>query len=68
VINGGQECGSGAKHPEKALKREGYFKAFLEDMGLDASLETDIGCVNEEKFLAGSAAHVPSYFKKGPTN
>jgi len=68
VINGGRECGSSADHPEKAVKREGYFKAFLQDMGLDPSLETDIGCVNEEPFLAGSAGHVPSYFEKGAAN
>merc|ERR1712157_294075 len=62
VINGGLECGTSAKTAwkKKAVNRGDYFKKFLNDMGLDETAETDLGCVNENDFPADGAAHLHS--------
>jgi len=52
-------------NPEQAVERGDNFKAFLRDMGLDPSLETDLGCVTEEPFIKNGTAYCPSYFTKG---
>ena len=66
VINGGLECGTSARTAwkKKAVNRGKYFKKFLDDMGLDETLETDLGCVNENDFPADGAAHVKSFIQE----